>query len=102
MGEPSTAASLVHGNSLELNLKRKAEIDDIDDVLNYMSNFINDFDELEPTTSQDDQLPPKMTLPVIENTSHDDPVFISSDNGWAQKFLSTFNEVSSVLRCEIT
>ena len=95
MGEPTAAPSLVHGDSLELNLKRKAEIDDIDDLLNYISNFINDFDELEPTTSQDDQLPPKTTLPVIENASNDDPVFVSSDIGWAQKFLSTFNEVIS-------
>ena len=81
-------------------MKRKAEVDDIDDLLNYISNFINDFEDLDPSPTKDDDATSLTNLSVIE-ADHDkiessrtlDPVFISTECGWEQKFLDTFKEV---------
>ena len=81
-------------------MKRKAEVDDIDDLLNYISNFVNDFDDIGTSSTQDEDSTSlgitsvsELDQDKIELNGPMDPVFISSECGWEQKFLDTFKEV---------
>ena len=90
---------------MEGSMKRKAEVDDIDDLLNYISNFINDFEDVDTSSSADDNSVSITKLSVAEAAEEKivsnnplEPVFISSECGWEQKFLDTFKEV--MLSCQ--